>query len=182
MRNTVADDRSGVYNSVYARGEMRKRSYRVLVFCLAIAFIWLAAIVSPPVLASLGSHPAAAGVFSFFGWMCHQIPERSFHFAGEQLGVCSRCFGVYFGLLVGFAVYPLWRNIENIEPLPRLWLFASIVPLGIDFALTLFGIWENTHFSRFVTGLILGAACATYIIPAAVEIAQNFAHARARRA
>ncbi|HLA95762.1 MAG TPA: DUF2085 domain-containing protein, partial [Pyrinomonadaceae bacterium] len=68
------------------------------------------------------------------------------------------------------AIYPLWRNIDDIEALPRVWLFASMVPIGIDWSLTVFGIWENTFLTRFVTGLILGAACATYIIPALVEI------------
>jgi uncharacterized membrane protein len=71
---------------------------------------------------------------------------------------------------LGFAVYPLWRKVDDIEPLPRIWLFLAMVPIGIDWGLTIFGIWENTHLSRLVTGLILGFACATYIIPALVEI------------
>ena len=45
-----------------------------------------------------------------------------------------------------------------------------MVPIAIDWSLGAFGIWENTHLSRFITGLILGAACAIYIVPALVEI------------
>jgi uncharacterized membrane protein len=44
--------------------------------------------------------------------------------------------------------------------------------MAIDWSLGFFGIWENTHFSRFLTGLIVGIACAVFIIPASVEIAQ----------
>jgi uncharacterized membrane protein len=82
-------------------------------------------------------------------------------------------FPLYFGLLAGLVVYPVIRGVDNIEPLPRFWLFASMVPIGIDWSLGVFGIWENNHGSRFITGLILGFACAVYIVPALVEIARN---------
>jgi uncharacterized membrane protein len=108
------------------------------------------------------------------------MPERSFHIAGHQFAVCSRCFGVYFGLVAGFLVYPLWRRVDNTEPPARFWLFLSLVPIGIDWSLGVFGIWENTHFSRFLTGLLLGVACATFIIPALVEIRQNMAYRKSR--
>jgi uncharacterized membrane protein len=137
-----------------------------------IAALWLCAIVAPPVLAAAASHSASAGIFEFFSYTCHQIPERSLHFMGHQLAVCSRCFGVYAGLLAGALTYPLWRRVDSIDPLPRVWLIAAVVPMGIDWALTAFGIWENTHASRFVTGALLGVACAVYIIPAGVEIAR----------
>ena len=54
-----------------------------------------------------------AASIHFFSYICHQQADRSFHVLGEQFAVCSRCFGVYFGLLLGFAVYPLWRNIDD---------------------------------------------------------------------
>jgi uncharacterized membrane protein len=92
---------------------------------------------------------------------------------GHQFAVCSRCFGVYFGLLAGIATYPLWRPIESVDPLPRFWLFLSMIPIAIDWSLGFFEIWDNTHLSRFVTGGILGVACAVFIIPAMVEIVRN---------
>jgi hypothetical protein len=45
-----------------------------------------------------------------------------------------------------------------------------MAPIGIDWSLGALGIWENTHLSRFLTGGLLGAACAVFIIPALVEI------------
>jgi uncharacterized membrane protein len=54
------------------------------------------------------------------------------------------------------------------------------VPISIDWSLTIFGIWENTHVSRFVTGAILGIACATYIVPALVEVVRNLSYRRIR--
>ena len=165
------------YVSPYDPGYFRTRAYRVWGVTIAIVAAWVAAIVLGPVSRS-GGWGIDSPIYSFFSYICHQLPERSFHLGAEPMAVCSRCFGVYFGLLAGLLVYPLWRRIEDIEPLPRIWLILSIVPISVDWSLTVFGIWENTHLSRFVTGLFLGAACATYIVPALVEIKRNLAHRR----
>lgn len=149
---------------------MRRQAFWVWGAFSILVLAWVLTIVFVPVAASSGYESLSKAVYKFFSYICHQIPERSLHLAGHQLGVCSRCFGVYFGLFLGFAVYPLWRKVEDIDPLPRFWLFLSMIPIGIDWSLGIFGIWENTHLSRFITGLILGFACATYIIPALVEI------------
>jgi hypothetical protein len=46
----------------------------------------------------------------------------------------------------------------------------AAVPTTIDFALGFSGLWENTHWSRFSTGLLLGAAAAFYVIPGLVDL------------
>ena len=137
---------------------------------VAVVVVWVGLIVAAPLLSPSGP---ASSIYTFFSYICHQIPERSLQIASHQMAVCSRCFGVYFGLLFGLAVYPLWRSIGEIDPIPRFWLFLSLIPISVDWSLTVFGIWENTHLSRFVTGMILGATCATYIVPALVEIVRN---------
>jgi hypothetical protein len=48
-------------------------------------------------------------------------------------------------------------------------MFAAL-PLAIDFSLTFFGIWENTHTSRLVTGLLLGSVAVFYVMPGIVEL------------
>ncbi len=153
--------------------EMRKQAIRVWIIGFAVVFVWVSLILLAPLAKANGLVAVSTPLYHFFGFICHQISARSFHVEGEQFAVCSRCFGVYFGLLLGFAIYPLWRNIDEIEPLPRYWLFLSLIPISVDWSLTIFGIWENTHLSRFITGLILGVACATYIVPAIVEITRN---------
>ncbi len=151
----------------------RRQAYQVWAISLTVVALWVALILLPPITAN--SFPnISSPLYTFFSFICHQMPERSLHLDGHQLAVCSRCFGVYFGLFAGFLIYPLWRRIEEIEPLARFWLFLSLIPIGIDWALTMFGVWENTHLSRFVTGLVLGVVCATFIIPALVEIFRNF--------
>jgi uncharacterized membrane protein len=154
--------------------KMRSQAYRAWAIALTVVGVWLLLIVLPPVFAANGNTGISSPVYHFFSFICHQMPERSFHLLDHQLAVCSRCFGVYFGLLAGLIAYPLWRSIENIDPLPRIWLFASMVPIVIDWSLGVLDIWHNNHASRFITGLILGFACATYIMPALVEIVRNF--------
>ncbi|MBK8466298.1 MAG: DUF2085 domain-containing protein [Chloracidobacterium sp.] len=153
---------------------MRKQAFRVWTIGLVVVFAWVLLIGGLPVAKANGFVTISSPLYYFFSFICHQIPKRSLHIAGEQFAVCSRCFGVYFGLLFGFAVYPLWRNIDDIEPLAKFWLFVSLIPMTLDWALTFFGIWENTQFSRFLTGMIVGAACSTFIVPATVEITRNF--------
>ncbi len=152
---------------------LRQQAVRVWSLTAGLVFLWAFVPVSSPLLLSAGNGALGLPIFEFLGYICHQIPERSLHIMGHQLGVCSRCFGVYAGLFVGVLVYPLWRRIDDVEPLPRFWLFASLVPLAVDWSLGMFGVWENTHLSRLLTGMVLGAGCATYIVPALVEITRN---------
>lgn len=150
----------------------RAQAYRAWAVAVAIVLVWVAAVVAAPWARESGVG-LAGPIYSFFSYICHQLPDRSLHLGSEPLAVCSRCFGVYFGLLIGLLAYPFWRRVEDVDPLPRTWLFLSLVPITIDWSLTIFGIWENTHLSRFLTGLALGVACATYIVPAVVEIRRN---------
>lgn len=136
----------------------------------AIVFIWLAAIISAPIFEAEGIKSVSQPLYRFFSYICHQISSRSFHYHEHQLAVCARCLGFYGGFLLGFIVYPFFRELNNTDSFPRFWLFAAMIPMGIDFSLTFFDIWENTHLSRTITGLILGFACAFFIVPALVEI------------
>lgn len=139
-----------------------------------LVFAWVFLILLAPVAESNNLTGISNPIYKFFSHICHQIPARSFYLENHAFAVCSRCFGIYFGLLIGFIVYPFFRSLENIEPLPRVWLFLAMLPMAIDWSLGFFGVWENTHWSRFLTGLILGAACAIFIVPALVEISRLF--------
>jgi uncharacterized membrane protein len=161
------------YRPLGVQAELRRQASKVWFITFAITAIWVIAILAAPTAKLAGVNGLASALYTFFSYICHQIPERSFHLFGEQFGVCSRCFGVYFGLLIGILIYPLWRGMDTVEPLPRFWLFLSLIPITIDWSLTVFGLWENTQFSRVLTGGILGLACAMFIMPALVEITLN---------
>ena len=152
----------------------RMRRQALLVWSVAAFLVgfWVFIILLAPVAEANNLSGVANPLYKFFSFLCHQIPSRSFHFHEHAFAVCARCFGVYSGLFFGFVVYPFVRRVEDVEPLPRVWLFLAMIPIAIDWLLGFFEIWENTHLSRFLTGAILGIACAVFIVPALVEIFQ----------
>ena len=117
-----------------------------------------------------GHEALAAAVYKGFSAACHQMPERSFHLWGLPLAVCARCAGLYVGAAAGVLLYPLARDLSRRDAPARGWLLWAALPTSVDFALGLFGIWENTHLSRFLTALVLGGAAAFYVVPAAVGL------------
>ena len=147
-----------------------KTGLKIWLVLFFLSAAWLGLIIAAPLLKQAGFDSIAADIYYPFGFICHQISERSFHIHDDKLAVCARCFGVYAGILLGFLFYPFFRSLSDIRPLPKIWLILSCFPLAIDWGLTFFGIWENTHLSRFLTGAILGAACAIFILPALVEL------------
>jgi hypothetical protein len=60
--------------------------------------------------------------------------------------------------------------LRQTEAPARKWLFLAAAPLAIDFAVGYFGIWENTHSSRFVTGTLLGAVAVFYVMPGLMDL------------
>ncbi len=152
--------------------KMRRQAFVVWSVFGLLVFAWLFAIVLAPVAEANELTGVSKPIYKFFSFICHQMPERSPHIDEHAFAVCSRCFGVYFGLFFGFLIYPLIRRIEETEPFPRFWLFLAMIPMGVDWSLGFFEIWENTHFSRFLTGAILGTTCGLFIVPALVELFQ----------
>jgi uncharacterized membrane protein len=136
----------------------------VIVSCL------VSLIVVAPVAAADGHSKIAFGIYGAFATLCHQLPERSYFIAGYKLAVCSRCTGVYAGFALTLLLYPLIRSLRSTEFPPRRWLLLAAIPLAIDFSLTFFGIWENTHTSRLLTGALLGSATVFYVMPGIIEL------------
>ena len=148
-------------------------SRRAIVVWAGTCFIALAVlglIVGAPLAQAYG-HPAfAAAVYKTFSFVCHQIPERSFHLAGHQFGVCSRCTGLYAGFAVAALVYPLARSLRRTDTPARVWLVLATLPLVIDFGLGYFSIWPNTHLSRFLTGALLSSVAVFYVMPGLIDL------------
>lgn len=135
----------------------------------ATVLVMIAVIAAP--LAQASNHLALSSfIYKTFSFLCHQIPERSFHVAGQQFAVCSRCTGLYAGFTIAILTFPLFRPLRNTDTPRIIWLFASALPLAIDFSLTYFGIWQNNHFTRFTTGALFGAVAAIFILPGVIEL------------
>lgn len=155
--------------------QTNKSQRPVVLWLLSVitALAVLSLIVAAP-LAAANHYPSVAiPIYYSFHTLCHQLPERSFFIAGHQFAVCARCTGLYAGFALVLLLYPILRTLHVAAlPSPK-WLFLAAAPLAVDFSLTFFGVWENTHTSRLLTGLILGGASVFYVIPGLVELSMR---------
>jgi uncharacterized membrane protein len=135
-----------------------------------IGLFLLLAIVGAPLALANGHSTLAGDIYKGFSFLCHQLSDRSFHIAGHQFAVCSRCTGLYVGFALTVLAYPLIRPICTATTPALIWLILATVPLLVDFSLGYFNIWTNTHASRFITGALLSSVAVFYIIPGLFEI------------
>ena len=147
-----------------------RRAWVAWALALSGAMLFVGAILAAPVLRARGMLLASQVFYQGFHVACHQIAGRSFHLWGFPLAVCSRCFGLYVGVLAGIIIYPLARGVWQRDMPGRAWLLLGVLPTGVDFALGFFGLWENTHWSRFSTALLAGLVTAFYIVPGVVDL------------
>ena len=138
-------------------------------------------VVVAPVAAASGHGEIARGIYGAFRVLCHQLPERSYFIDGHKLAVCSRCTGIYGGFALTLLLYPLIRSLKTTALLARKWLVLATIPTLIDFSLTFFGIWENTHTSRLLTGLLLGGAAVFYVMPGIIDLSLRALRNRSSR-
>lgn len=127
-------------------------------------------VIIAPLAAASGHNEIAASIYYAFSPRCHQRPDRSYFIDGHKMGVCARCTGIYFGFALTLLAYPLVRSLRSTTTPARKWLLLAALPLAIDFSLTFFGVWENTHTSRLLTGLLLGSVAVFYIMPGIVDL------------
>ncbi|MFN2454960.1 MAG: DUF2085 domain-containing protein [Pyrinomonadaceae bacterium] len=150
---------------------------RPLIVWLAVAaatIVCVGLIFLAPLATSHGHQFIGLALYRGFSFACHQIPARSFYVEGYSLAVCARCAGLYIGFTAGVLLYPFIRGLKRtVAPPPRVWLIAAMMPLAFDWTLGFFGIWPNTHLSRFATGALPGTVAAFYALPGLLELSHT---------
>ena len=114
-------------------------------------------------------------IFSIGSVICHQIPERSFFWAGRQLPVCGRCTGLYVSAALGLAAWIAiktarrWRPIE-IDPRVAIQCLAiAMVPTALSFATGLAGLWDGSNVTRALLAVPLGASAGAIVAAVATK-------------
>lgn len=139
----------------------------------SVGLLIVIATIAAPAALSRGHAGFSELIYQTFSYLCHQIPERSFHLAGHPFAVCSRCTGLYAGFACATLALPLTRSLKRTDTPHVIWLLLSGVPLAIDFGLTYFGVWENNHLTRVTTGALFGAVAAIFVVPGLIELSVN---------
>jgi uncharacterized membrane protein len=148
---------------------MSKPLLAYLVF-LAGALTWCVLIYAAPLLTHAGGSVAAWGSVLYEGFhrVCHQYEARTLHIAGEPLGVCARCSGIYFAFLAGTLCYPLFRDLRRPVVPSRGLLVVALVPMLVDVALGFAGLHEISTATRLITGSVFGALIPFILLPVAL--------------
>ena len=107
--------------------------------------------------------------------VCHQRPERSFHYYGVKWPVCGRCSGLYLGGAVAAIVLAGAARRRRRAPHLLVWLAAAAVPTAVTLGLEWLGLAAVTTTARFLSAVPLGALVLAVIVrtaagpPAAIE-------------
>lgn len=132
---------------------------------LVLAAAWTATVIAAPVVGVPAIYAAAATV-------CHQLPERSFHFAGGPIAVCARCLGLYVGglagLLAGSRFTVTRAPAALLQPAgARALVVLAAVPTAATLVAEWWIGWAVGNVTRFLAALPLGAAAA-FVVAGAV--------------
>lgn len=103
-----------------------------------------------------------------FSTVCHRLPERTLPLFGVEMLVCSRCAGVYAGVMLG-ALWPMPRAVfARLRP-----VLVAIAALAVlDVALQDLHVLPVGHARRLATGLLLGWAPAAAMTRALLDEAR----------
>jgi len=133
-----------------------------LLFIIFIGSLLLAGILAP-VFKKLGLVTQSEICYHFLAPTCHQLADRCFQLFNYPLGICSRCTGIYFGILLIRLFYQI--NSQGFCKFRYLFLNRLTTPLiFLSFiSLTIFewqfsqtGLFHSSNCSRFVSGIAFG--------------------------
>ena len=98
-------------------------------------------------------------LFPVGAFICHQRPERSFFFHGQQLPVCARCTGLYAGAALAAPIAVVAAVAMTRSRARRLLLVAAL-PTAITWTLEFAHLMPFSNAARFLAALPLGFAAA----------------------
>ena len=93
---------------------------------------------------------------SWYGPICHHLPERTLHLHDRALPVCARCTGMYLGLATGGWI-GLLIPLQRANVLRAVAVAGGTLTAGVLAALVEIAGWVSTNnLSRVALGVLLG--------------------------
>ena len=96
-------------------------------------------------------------LFAACRYICHQIPERSFIWAGVQLPLCARCSGIWSAFAGAMLICPLVR--ASVPLSISCFAFAGALCLNTISFISFF----DTNFIRLFLGICIGGSAGVMI-------------------
>lgn len=141
----------------------RRTAYLLL---LIPSLVWCGGFIVAPL---VESHAVADLLTHMYGRVCHQIPERSFHWGMVPWAVCIRCSSIYLAFTFMIVLVPLVKGLDRWRPLSRGVFAAWLVPVIADALLDAAGLHAAGSVSRLVTGTLAGVGLALTVTPLFLE-------------
>ena len=95
-----------------------------------------------------------------FSTVCHQAHEKTISIEGVDIFVCSRCAGIYLGILVTSFVTLILIPPQKTYVL----LLLTLLIMLIDVLLSKLGIYHYSKLAALLTGLFLGSALILFLV------------------
>jgi len=116
-----------------------------------------------PLLMAHGQTGLSRVIYFAYGFVCHQVPSRSFFIAGHQMAMCQRDVAIYGSIFIAGLGFNLVRR--RLKPLSWHLFVVLITPMAVDGTLQLLGLLESTPLRRLITGGLFGLACVLLAFP-----------------
>ncbi len=158
---------------------MQLSSRKLYLLSLCLVVLWMGLIVGAPFFLSLLSSNGkgvAFLIYWFFSPVCHQLKESSFIIYGNQMAVCSRCFGIYLGMMLGVLFYPLIRSFDFTRVVHRRYIMLASLPMVGDIALLVMGAYPPLLWLKALTGMFFGFALPFYLLPALYQMVRQWSN------
>lgn len=126
-------------------------------------FIFVSGALIAPCLFYLDQRWLSKTAYGFYSFFCHQKASRSLFLLENQMAICSRCLAFYSSLLI----LNLWMSLKRTKPLDLRLALMLILPAIVDVTLQALHIRESTNLLRVTTGMLLGLALSSYLLPRA---------------
>lgn len=94
-----------------------------------------------------------------YALIAHHEPDQfyktiEFHVFKKHIRLCTRCTGIYFGIITTLLSFLLSITIPHILQLVIIFTFP--IPAIIDWGLDKYSLWGGNNTTRFVSGFMLG--------------------------
>ena len=142
--------------TVLQNNPFTKLNYKLKIFLFIIVLLWNLGIY-PGILISINKDSILALplLHKFYSGVCHQQEIKLLEILGFNSMVCSRCAGIYIGVLIS-SILLLFIKVN--EKADVKFLIISAVPLILDVMFYNLGLYNYSKPVAFSTGIFFGSA------------------------
>lgn len=146
--NTPIKTNLGNFTSLYSR-----------IFLITILIIWILGFLNP-ILLSQKNIFFDYFLTTVYSRVCHQVDYKCITIQHESMLVCSRCAGIYLGVLISM-IFVLFHKIPALNL--KVFVIATL-PLITDVLLTTLQVYNYFQPLAFATGLLFGGMLCLFFL------------------